>query len=267
MTALDTNTGARRLEPAARPPRHLGPRHQCRADAGRHRQGRADHPGAGADLQAGLPLRAQPRDRRAGLSDRGAAGPGLDRAGRDRLADAALCGAARAVVEDTLAGRLPARRCGRPRLLQRGPRRACVDEGRFTPPSLEGSLVYPGTIGGVEWGGGAVDPRSGIFVVNYSSARADLPADPARPTTTRARNAGRSRPAGSSRMTGSPYGIQLTDLPQPARHAVLEAALRLDRRLRPEDRRAALGRAVRAGAAVRLLHARDRGARSPSAGR
>ena len=30
-------------------------------------------------------------------------------------------------------------------------------DGKFTPPSLQGSLVYPGTAGGVEWGGGAVD--------------------------------------------------------------------------------------------------------------
>lgn len=37
-------------------------------------------------------------------------------------------------------------------------------EGRFTPPSLEGTLVDPATIGGVEWGGGAVDPVNQVFV-------------------------------------------------------------------------------------------------------
>ncbi|MGN6147918.1 MAG: outer membrane protein assembly factor BamB family protein, partial [Rhizomicrobium sp.] len=41
-------------------------------------------------------------------------------------------------------------------------------DGRFTPPSLQGSLEYPPTIGGVEWGGGAVDPAQGIYVVNNS---------------------------------------------------------------------------------------------------
>jgi quinoprotein glucose dehydrogenase len=41
-------------------------------------------------------------------------------------------------------------------------------EGLYTPPSLQGSLAYPSTAGGVEWGGGAVDPRSGIYVVNSS---------------------------------------------------------------------------------------------------
>ncbi|MGB0087848.1 MAG: pyrroloquinoline quinone-dependent dehydrogenase [Rhodomicrobiaceae bacterium] len=41
-------------------------------------------------------------------------------------------------------------------------------DGRYTPPSLKGSLVYPSTAGGVEWGGGAVDPAKGIYVVNSS---------------------------------------------------------------------------------------------------
>jgi quinoprotein glucose dehydrogenase len=41
-------------------------------------------------------------------------------------------------------------------------------EGRFTPPSLQGSLEYPGTTGGVEWSGGAVDPVHQIYIVNNS---------------------------------------------------------------------------------------------------
>jgi quinoprotein glucose dehydrogenase len=41
-------------------------------------------------------------------------------------------------------------------------------DGRYTPPSQRGTLAYPSTAGGVEWGGGAVDPRSGIYVVNSS---------------------------------------------------------------------------------------------------
>ncbi len=42
-------------------------------------------------------------------------------------------------------------------------------DGRFTPPSLKGSLVYPATAGGIEWGGGAVDPATDTYVVNSSS--------------------------------------------------------------------------------------------------
>lgn len=42
-------------------------------------------------------------------------------------------------------------------------------EGRYTPPSLQGTLTYPPTVGGTEWGGGAVDPTSQTYVVNSSS--------------------------------------------------------------------------------------------------
>ncbi|MAU97409.1 MAG: pyrroloquinoline quinone-dependent dehydrogenase [Fulvimarina sp.] len=42
-------------------------------------------------------------------------------------------------------------------------------EGRFTPPSLQGTIAYPPTTGGSQWGGGAVDPETGIYVVNSNS--------------------------------------------------------------------------------------------------
>ncbi|GMV90861.1 MAG: hypothetical protein AMXMBFR82_06390 [Candidatus Hydrogenedentota bacterium] len=38
----------------------------------------------------------------------------------------------------------------------------------FIPPSLQGSVVFPGFDGGGEWGGAAVDPESGILYVNAS---------------------------------------------------------------------------------------------------
>lgn len=43
--------------------------------------------------------------------------------------------------------------------------RASRFEGPFTPLSLPGSIVYPGTDGGAEWGGAAVDPE-GVMYVN-----------------------------------------------------------------------------------------------------
>jgi quinoprotein glucose dehydrogenase len=36
----------------------------------------------------------------------------------------------------------------------------------FTPPSLEGTLVFPGLTGGGEWGGPSVDPETGIMYIN-----------------------------------------------------------------------------------------------------
>ena len=35
-------------------------------------------------------------------------------------------------------------------------------EGRFTPPSLQGSLIYPGNFGTFNWGGVAVDPQQQV---------------------------------------------------------------------------------------------------------
>ncbi len=42
-------------------------------------------------------------------------------------------------------------------------------EGIFTPPSLQGTLFYPFTGGGANWGGGAFDPRRNLLVINMSS--------------------------------------------------------------------------------------------------
>jgi quinoprotein glucose dehydrogenase len=39
-------------------------------------------------------------------------------------------------------------------------------EGIFTPASLKGSLNYPGPTGGVNWGGAAIDPNTGILYAN-----------------------------------------------------------------------------------------------------
>ncbi len=39
-------------------------------------------------------------------------------------------------------------------------------EGIYTPPSLKGSLDYPGPTGGVNWGGASLDPNTGILYAN-----------------------------------------------------------------------------------------------------
>jgi quinoprotein glucose dehydrogenase len=38
--------------------------------------------------------------------------------------------------------------------------------GIYTPPSLQGSLLFPGNVGGVNWGGAAIDPTTGILYAN-----------------------------------------------------------------------------------------------------
>jgi quinoprotein glucose dehydrogenase len=44
----------------------------------------------------------------------------------------------------------------------------------FTPPSLEGTLSRPGTTGGANWGGAAVDPETGMLFVPSRNALAVL---------------------------------------------------------------------------------------------
>jgi quinoprotein glucose dehydrogenase len=87
------------------------------------------------------------------------------------------------------------------------------DLGRFTPPSLEGSIVYPPTTGGIEWGGGAVDPASGTFVVNYSSVVQIYRLVP-RAEYREEASVGR-RTGGFFPQTGAPYGMELTTFLNP----------------------------------------------------
>ncbi|MBZ5623404.1 MAG: pyrroloquinoline quinone-dependent dehydrogenase [Acidobacteriia bacterium] len=42
----------------------------------------------------------------------------------------------------------------------------------YTPPSLEGTFMRPGVIGGANWGGGALDPATGILYVKSSNTPA-----------------------------------------------------------------------------------------------
>lgn len=46
--------------------------------------------------------------------------------------------------------------------------RTLRSDGQFVPPSLEGTVVFPGFDGGGEWGGAAVDPVTGVMYVNAS---------------------------------------------------------------------------------------------------
>jgi quinoprotein glucose dehydrogenase len=73
--------------------------------------------------------------------------------------------------------------------------RGLRNDGIFTPPSLQGSLVFPGNIGGIAWGGEAFDPVHGLLIVPtnrfaaavrlipQSSFKAEIKAHPGRETT------------------------------------------------------------------------------------
>ncbi|MEP6574353.1 MAG: pyrroloquinoline quinone-dependent dehydrogenase [Gemmatimonadota bacterium] len=48
------------------------------------------------------------------------------------------------------------------------------NEGSYTPPSIEGSLVAPSNIGGAHWGGVAFDPERGIVVIPVNTIAAEV---------------------------------------------------------------------------------------------
>ena len=42
----------------------------------------------------------------------------------------------------------------------------------FTPPSMQGTLMRPGLNGGANWGGGALDPETGILYIKSTNVPA-----------------------------------------------------------------------------------------------
>jgi quinoprotein glucose dehydrogenase len=67
----------------------------------------------------------------------------------------------RLLTEDLLTRRTPeAHRIVRERF------RTLRNDGPFTPPSLQGTVIFPGYDGGAEWGGQAFDPETGLYYVN-----------------------------------------------------------------------------------------------------
>ncbi|WP_373354753.1 pyrroloquinoline quinone-dependent dehydrogenase [Pseudoroseicyclus sp. CXY001] len=80
-------------------------------------------------------------------------------------------------------------------------------EGLFTPPSLEGSIVYPGTAGGMQWGGGALDPETNRFYVNVSKVVQTLKLIPREEYDDMEGGSGNEQ--GLYPQIGAPYGFQL----------------------------------------------------------
>jgi quinoprotein glucose dehydrogenase len=86
-------------------------------------------------------------------------------------------------------------------------------DGVFTPPSLEGSVQFPGMIGGMNWGGVAVDPTRGLVVVNTQQIATRI-----RLLTREAleEKYGDDIPAyGVEPMEGSPYALERAPLLSP----------------------------------------------------
>jgi quinoprotein glucose dehydrogenase len=81
-------------------------------------------------------------------------------------------------------------------------------EGIYTPPSVQGTIAFPGNIGGMNWSGGAFDPERQLFVTNVNNLAMEvhlIPRDRFRP----AERAARADPRGPevSPQHGTPYGM------------------------------------------------------------
>lgn len=88
------------------------------------------------------------------------------------------------------------------------------NEGIFTPPSLRGSLIVPGNIGGMHWGGVAWDRAHGLLIVPTNNLAAVIRLIP-RERFAEERSAGRTG-AEMTAQKGTPYGMSRQFLRAPS---------------------------------------------------
>jgi quinoprotein glucose dehydrogenase len=79
------------------------------------------------------------------------------------------------------------------------------NEGLFTPPSLQGTLAYPGIAGGSNWGGIAIDPERRLIVANVTNLAFEVRLIPRADFEHERENKGLLREYAP--QEGTPYGI------------------------------------------------------------
>lgn len=104
-------------------------------------------------------------------------------------------------------------------------KQACVDLIKaarygdiFTPPSLQGTLVYPGNLGGVNWGSAAYDPQRHLLFVDTNRLATFVKLIPRADLDAARKNASESvRAHGEfARQTGAPFAMFRTSLLSPS---------------------------------------------------
>ncbi len=82
-------------------------------------------------------------------------------------------------------------------------------EGIFTPPSLRGSLIVPGNVGGMAWGGAAYDPGNRLLVIPVNNLAAEVRLIRRADFDRERETAGRDLSGGweFGRQAGTPYGM------------------------------------------------------------
>lgn len=90
-------------------------------------------------------------------------------------------------------------------------------EGVFTPPSVRGTIAFPGNLGGMNWSSGAFEPRRQLFVTNVNILPMEIhliPRDRYQPIEQAAKR-GEFR-AEVSPQHGTPYGMSRQVLTSPS---------------------------------------------------
>ncbi|MFN7997935.1 MAG: pyrroloquinoline quinone-dependent dehydrogenase [Bryobacteraceae bacterium] len=90
--------------------------------------------------------------------------------------------------------------------------RAKRSEGIFTPPSVNGSIVFPGNIGGMAWGGAAFDPTHGLLIIPTNRLAAYIRLIPRVEFDAQE---GKEPNVEYARQRGTPYGLARTWLMSP----------------------------------------------------
>jgi quinoprotein glucose dehydrogenase len=87
------------------------------------------------------------------------------------------------------------------------------NEGIFTPPSLKGTLMVPGNVGGMTWSGYAYDARHGLLVTNTNNLAALARLIPRAKYDQRGSHAG---DGDYGDQIGAPYGLYRRFLQSPS---------------------------------------------------
>jgi quinoprotein glucose dehydrogenase len=90
-------------------------------------------------------------------------------------------------------------------------------EGIFTPPSLKGSIVFPGNVGGVNWGSAAYDPQHHVMIANTNRLIAWVKMIPRAQYSEEVHKQQDNRIYGEfGDQTGAPYGLYRSFLFSPS---------------------------------------------------
>ena len=96
--------------------------------------------------------------------------------------------------------------------------KASRSEGIFTPPSLQGSVAYPGNVGGVNWGSAAYDPQRHLMFANTNRLIAWTKLIPRANYETETKREQDNRIYGEfGDQKGSPFGLYRTFLFSPGK--------------------------------------------------